>query len=171
MKSIQPSSRFCSRLAVSLTWRKVVRQMCPIWSHMMAHAVSQKRRISVVCAADKSKDLSYQVRYTEENHRCRETPWSVRQTGVYHHHSSTQSFDLFMLLHPLAESVLETQLIEFANTQSYQSELESICSNPYTLHILPFALYTGNWRWYFRSLGEDFDNKVKLSMSFESKHC
>ena len=44
--------------------------------------------------------ISYQVRYAEENHRSSDRPWSVRQTGVYHHHSAKNDFDLFILLHP-----------------------------------------------------------------------
>ncbi|KAK3175305.1 hypothetical protein OEA41_002552 [Lepraria neglecta] len=113
-------------------------------------------------------DLAYQIRYTEENHRSPDNPWSVRQTGVYHHHSSKNDFDLFILLHPLSESVLERQLLAF-DTQSHASEIASICKNPYRLHILPFATYLDNWRWYFRFLGEEFEERNDQVMTLDLK--
>ena len=109
------------------------------------------------------QDLAYQIRYTEENHRFPSNPWSVRQTGVYHHHSYKNDFDLFIFLHPLSESVLERQLLAW-DAQSHASEIVSVCENPYRLHILPFAVYIDNWRWYFRSLGEDFEERVSQSL-------
>ena len=45
--------------------------------------------------------------------------------------------------------------------QSSQAELASLVENPYRLHIVPFALYLDNWRWYFRFLGEKFQEKVR----------
>ena len=100
------------------------------------------------------------MRYAEENHRSGDTPWSVRQTGVYHHHDSTRDFDLFIFLHPLEESVLENQLIAMASSSNLESELASLCDSPYQLHLLPFTLYSDNWRWYLRNLGNEFQEKV-----------
>ena len=49
-------------------------------------------------------------------------------------------------------------------TQSPRAELENIVKNPYRMHIMPFALYLDNWRWYFRYLGEDFQDKVRYTL-------
>lgn len=105
------------------------------------------------------------MRYAEENRRSNDNPWSVRQTGVYHHHVSTRDFDLFIFLHPLEESFLECQLITIAAPSHPKSELASLCANPYQLHSLAFALYSDNWRWYLRYLGEEFQEKVSSMIS------
>ena len=91
-------------------------------------------------------------------------PWSVRQTGVYHHHSAQDAFDLFILLHPIEDSLFEQQVTNLAMPQSSQAELASLVENPYRMHIMPFALYLDNWRWYFRSLGERFQEKVRYTL-------
>ena len=128
-------------------------------SHSKAH-ISIGR-----CSADEKQDLSYQIRYTEENHRSPESPWSVRQTGVYHHHSATMDFDLFIILNPLVNSAFERQLLAFGAPQSNESELANVCENPYRLHILPWAVYLDSWRWYLRYLGEQFQEKVLSGLS------
>ena len=92
-------------------------------------------------------------------------PWSVRQTGVYHHHSAKDAFDLFILLHPVEGSLFEQQVTNLAMPQSSQAELASLVENPYRMHIMPFALYLDNWRWYFRYLGERFQEKVRYTLS------
>ena len=121
---------------------------------------SKAKSLSCGIFAYQPQDLTYQIRYSEENHRSQDSPWSVRQTGVYHHHSSTKKFDLFIFLHPLNESVLEKRLLDFGRPRTDARGLTSICKNPYRLHILPFASYVENWRWYFRFLGDEFQDKV-----------
>ena len=115
------------------------------------------------CANDPPK-VSYQIRYAEENHRLPDVPWSVRQTGVYHHHFAKNDFDLFILLHPIENSLFEQQLTRLSTTQSSRAELESLVENPYRIHIMPFTLYLENWRWYFRYLGEKFQEKVRYNL-------
>ena len=110
------------------------------------------------------QEISYQVRYAEENHRSPDRPWSVRQTGVYHHHSAKNDFDLFILLHPTENSPFERQLISLATMKSSQGELASLIESPYRLHIMPFALYIDDWRWYVRYLGEEFQDKVPYTL-------
>ncbi|MCJ1457002.1 hypothetical protein MMC28_007368 [Mycoblastus sanguinarius] len=116
---------------------------------------------------DGSRNLSYQTRYSEKNHRAADSPWSIRQTGVYHHHSSSKEFDLFIFLHPLSDSVLERQLLAFGGQQLRPSDLSSICNNPYRLHILPYTMYLHNWRWYFRYLGNEFQKKNDQVMTLD----
>lgn len=48
--------------------------------------------------------------------------------------------------------------------QSSQAELASLAENPYRMHIMPFALYLDNWRFYFRYLGEEFQDKVRCPL-------
>ena len=47
----------------------------------------------------------------------------------------------------------------------WRSAAADICKHPYRLHVLPFMLYIGNWRWYLRYLGEKFEKQVRKSPS------
>ena len=129
----------------------------------MAHKVRSPSEFDHFCT-DEPREISYQIRYAEENHRSPDRPWSVRQTGVYHHHSANDEFDLFILLHPIKKSLFENQVTSLAMMQSHQTELASLVENPYRMHIMPFALYLDNWRWCFRYLGEEFQDKVSYSL-------
>lgn len=108
-------------------------------------------------------DISYQLQYVEENHRSRDRPWSIRHTGVYHHHSSKDTFDLFIFLNPMDESVLEQQLAAYTQPRFSQYTLASICADPMRLHVLPFAAYVHNWRWCLRYWGKQFGERVRIS--------
>ena len=115
--------------------------------------------ISNKTAIDASRNLSYQIRYVEENHRKTSQPFSPRQTGIYHHHSSDETLDLFIIVNPMEDSILELQLVQMM--QSRTTAL-SICEHPFRLHLLLFALYIDNWRWYLRYIGEQLDRKVGI---------
>ena len=69
-------------------------------------------------------------------------------------HNPHTDFDLFVLLHPTPESSFETQLIGLTG-----SVLDNLVANPYMVHLLVLSSYLGNWRWYFRHLGSDFQRK------------
>lgn len=51
--------------------------------------------------------------------------------------------------------------MSLATIQSSQTELASLVEDPYRMHLMPFTLYLDDWRWYFRYLGEDFQDKVR----------
>lgn len=133
----------------------------------MAHEVESLFLATITIRTDEPAEISYQIRYAEENHRSPERPWSVRQTGVYHHHSVQSNFDLFILLHPIENSLFEQQVTSLALKQSSQAELASLVEDPYRMHLMPFALYLDNWRWYFRYLGEEFQKKVRYALAPE----
>lgn len=104
-------------------------------------------------------DISYQIRYCEENHRDEKQPWSTRQTGIYHHHSPSDDFDLFILLNPYPKDtcVLEQ---EICNLSTSPRSVQSLVASPYRMHTLLFALYSDNWRWHFRYISHEFMKKV-----------
>ena len=64
---------------------------------------------------------------------------------------------------PIEDSLFEQQLASLAKTQASKAELASLVEDPYRLHIMPLALYLDNWRWYFRYLGEEFQDKVRCT--------
>jgi len=109
-------------------------------------------------------EISYQIRYREQNHRSGPDPWSLRHTGVYHYH--TPESDLWIILNPIKESPVETRLLELERLPANSAEVRRICDNPFLLHTLLFSSYFGNWRWYFRSLGDDFEKKVCSYLRF-----
>jgi hypothetical protein len=102
-------------------------------------------------------DTCYQFRYAEENNRAPATPWSIRQTGVYHQHSA--QFDLWILLNPVDKSVLERQL-ELLEETRHIAALQKLRDDPFRLHSLVCESYVHNWRWYIRFLGKQFEGKV-----------
>jgi hypothetical protein len=106
--------------------------------------------------------LSYQVRYVEENHRGGQDPWSLRHTGIYHHHNVVKNgLDVFILLHPVREPVIESQLSALERDAAIRKDL---CANPFLLHTWLFTNYFDNWRWYLRHLGARFASENNLAM-------
>lgn len=111
-------------------------------------------------------DISYQIRYVEENKRSSSQPWSTRQTGIFHHHSATEDFDFFIFLnpYPLEDCLVEKQILNL--TKSLPA-VAALLEDPFRLHLLPFASYLDNWRWYFQYLGQDFSKTNKRVMTLE----
>jgi hypothetical protein len=99
----------------------------------------------------------------EENQRSGSDPWSIRQTGIYHYHSAIDHFDFYLVLNPyvLEKCFLEQQFLYLIKSKAAR---ESLLENPYRLHLLPFASYVDNWRWYFRHLGKEFSKMVEISI-------
>lgn len=85
-------------------------------------------------------------------------PWSVRQTGVYHQRSNGVE-DLWILLNPRAESVIQTQLEKLEDSPK-SIALTKIVEDPHRLHVLIFESCVRNWRWYLRHVGAIFEEKV-----------
>jgi hypothetical protein len=119
---------------------------------------------STLKATDRSYlDISYQMNYVEENFRKAIKPWSFRHTGVYHHH--TAECDLFILLHPNENSILDTRLLgslgidrsQPSHTSSAAAGISSFLQNPACLHSFVLSSFLENWRWYLRDLGNKFE--------------
>lgn len=113
-------------------------------------------------------EISYQLNYVEENHRMGHDPWSFRHTGVYHRHTS--DFDLFILLHPTEDSILEAHLLSMLGVSLIEILTKppvsaKIVDDPYRLHSLVMCSFLDNWRWYFRYLGENFKFEVLVDSS------
>jgi len=107
--------------------------------------------------------ISYQIRYREENFRGGSNPWSLRQTGVYHHH--TDDHDLFILLNSTQDSAFEMRILQLLKQDTERTQL---CQNLFRMHVLLFSTYMEQWRWYFRHLGAQFEKKVRRSATKSS---
>ncbi len=113
--------------------------------------------------SDMVLELAYQTRYSEKSKKITQMPWNIRQTGVYHHHGlKPKKFDLFILIHPIRESVLEEQLLDSFQTGAGSADAKALCEHPFRFHLLPFTLYVDNWRGYLRSLTDDFSKNVSF---------
>lgn len=109
-------------------------------------------------------EISYLLNYVEENRRPGRNPWSNRYTGVYHRH--TADCDLFIMLHPIKDSVLESNMLAtlgFGLTSVVADTYVSseLAESPFRLHSVILGTFLDNWRWYFRYLGEKFATEVK----------
>ncbi|KAF2097250.1 hypothetical protein NA57DRAFT_77504 [Rhizodiscina lignyota] len=103
-------------------------------------------------------EISYQIRYVEENFRKgMSNPWSFRHTGVYHKHST--SSDLFILLQPQQNATGERKLLGLGKNGSLKLQ-----QCPFMLHELLFSAYFENWRWYHRYLADRFSSVNDLAM-------
>lgn len=108
-------------------------------------------------------EISYQLNYVEENRRKGYDPWSFRHTGVYHGHALDS--DLFIILYPTQDSILESHLLSILGINLIEVSMEPVMSaklvnDPYRLHSLVLCSFLDNWRWYFRFLGENFKFEV-----------
>lgn len=101
-------------------------------------------------------EISYQLRYMENNRRLNGDPWSLRQTGVYHQYSGGGDDDtknLWVLLHPVRESVVCSRLESAAFSDLGVEEMKF---NPMRLHLLIFSSYIDNWRLYLHDITRQF---------------
>ena len=94
----------------------------------------------------------------ERNNRSKTNPWSLRHTGVYHHHS--KELDLWILLHSVQDSVAEKKLLAL---EKDKVELNRLLEDPFRIHLLLASSYYPNWRWYLRDLGRQFNEKVRAA--------
>lgn len=119
---------------------------------------------SMLPALTDNLDLSYQFKYAERNNHRQGNPWSIRQTGVYHHHSASTDSNLFILLHPNPSSKLQSR-IEAA--VGFPSTASAINENPLKLHTLVLSSYFDNWRWYLKELGDAFSTMADKAMTID----
>ena len=113
-------------------------------------------------------DISYQLRYVEQNQRSGRDPWSLRHTGIYHHHERTGAVDVVVLLHPIRDPVIENTI---ATLELDPVKRNLLCRTPFLLHTWLFDCYSDNWRWYLRMLGERFANENNLAMVVNPEHA
>ena len=96
--------------------------------------------------------------------------WSLRHTGIYHHHDRATDFDLWIMIHPVNDSILERRLIALTvDGEVSRSMLPKLYHDPFKLHLLVYSSYFDNWRWYLQFLGEQVKQKVlirRFSISF-----
>lgn len=129
-----------------------------------------------VDARDTDTYVSYQINYVEETHR-KIIPWSWRHTGVYHHRhqpgQGKKGHDLFILLQPNETGVLDKRILTglgiLAESRP-QPFLDPVYGSDYPIkiHSIVLSSFIGNWRWYLRHLGDQFEEYVRLTFTSSS---
>lgn len=105
-----------------------------------------------------SHDIFYQFWYVERNNRKHGSPWSVRQTGVYHRFSEiikqgdVSAENLWLLLHPMRNSKAQTRLGVAAD----KVNAREMALDPLRLHVLIMSSYIDNWRWYLHDIKRQY---------------
>ncbi|KAE8450330.1 hypothetical protein EG329_006758 [Mollisiaceae sp. DMI_Dod_QoI] len=112
---------------------------------------------------DGSYEMQYRLSYSEEvgnNKNVR----AIRQTGVYHRHVPNGSGNIWILLHPRPESVVQTRLdscaLEWERRNGSLDEWE-------LTHILILSSYFGDWRWYIKSLSAEVERIACIALSYD----
>lgn len=84
--------------------------------------------------------------------------WSIRQTGLYHQRRLDGSKNVFILLHPLPNSALQTSVERYVDDNAGR-----FAASPMWLHGLLFDTYFPAWRHYSLSLERKFLPIVNLT--------
>lgn len=108
-------------------------------------------------------ELSYTIRFFEENKRQRGDPWSLRQTGVYQSTSRLEPFQsTWILIQPSAD--LEKRLKIKFELITKNAKLWQYRHLVFHLSILGASFV--NWRSYCESLGKSLEQLVGFSPDF-----
>ena len=100
-------------------------------------------------------EVTYILKYAEENGRSHGRPWSIRQSVAYHQ-AAADGTQTWVLLHPLRNSVFQAR-VEALLRQEYGPQK---LRNPYNVHVLHLASYVENWKRYIAHLNRDLSSAV-----------
>lgn len=94
------------------------------------------------------------------------TKFTYRQVCVFHRYNPSGSGNLWIFLHARPYSELQASLEREISTAPSGG-----IPNWFSLHLLVFAAYIGNWRWCLRNFGEKIEEAVGscLSLSMISR--
>lgn len=115
-----------------------ISQCCKVWSEFWVES-------------------QYIFSYVEEILGNNSNRWAVRQTGVYHRHTSNGIGNLWIFLHPKPKSALQTRLEACA--RDWEERKGSFDDWELT-HILVLSSYFDDWRWYLKNLSADVERMV-----------
>ena len=111
----------------------------------------------------KFPECAYGLKYVELNSRSSSSPWSIRQTAIYHQYAYKHDryFSTWLLVAP---SKGTKQSVETYVKQS--SDLSTL--NPFEIHLLILDGSLANWRPYIVYLTEKITEQVGVML--ETSH-
>ncbi|CZR50160.1 uncharacterized protein PAC_00032 [Phialocephala subalpina] len=120
--------------------------------------------MTIKSRADESYDIQYLISYVEQSNGIGSRSWTMRQVGVFHHFVPSGPGSLWIILHAKPNTRLQ-QRMEAALSQWQKSS-----SRPqvwHLMHLLVLSTYLNNWRWYLRSLSEEFEKIADIVLTLD----
>ncbi|KAL4919763.1 hypothetical protein BDW62DRAFT_209470 [Aspergillus aurantiobrunneus] len=113
---------------------------------------------------DGSLDMHYRFTYAESYKVQLDGPtkFTNRQVCVFHRYSPSGTGSLWVFLHARPDSVLQSKIEEVLSVDP-----EAGVSDWFSLHLLAFATYIGNWRWCLRNFGERIEEAADIALTMD----
>ncbi|KAL4987699.1 hypothetical protein BDW68DRAFT_197233 [Aspergillus falconensis] len=111
---------------------------------------------------DGSFDMQYRFTYPESYRVRGSTKFTTRQVSVFHRHSASDTGNLWVFLNARPDSKLQSRL-----EQILSSGPEAAIPDWFSLHLLVFATYLGNWREYLQHLGENIEKAADIALTMD----
>ena len=106
-----------------------------------------------------SPECAYGLKYVDLNKRSSKSPWSIRQTAIYHQYACDQ--------HAKCSTWLFVALSERSklSVEKYMTESSEILeSNPFEIHLIVLDNVLANWRPYIIYLTEKITEQVGIML-------
>ncbi|KAL4887501.1 hypothetical protein BJY04DRAFT_212537 [Aspergillus karnatakaensis] len=111
---------------------------------------------------DGSFDVQYRFTYPEPYGVRAPASFTSRQVAVFHRHSPSGTGNLWIFLHARLDSDLQSKL-----AAALSNSPTNATPHWFSLHLLVFATYIGNWRWYLREVGEKVDKAADIALGMD----
>ncbi|KAL4872656.1 hypothetical protein BDV12DRAFT_182993 [Aspergillus spectabilis] len=111
---------------------------------------------------DGSFDIQYRFTYSESYKVRGSIGFTSRQVAVFHRYSPSGTGNLWIFLHARPHSELQSKLEDVVSANPTEG-----MSHWFSLHLLVFASYIKNWRWYLRHIGEKIDEAADIALGMD----
>lgn len=108
-------------------------------------------------------ECAYGLRFVELNFRSSQTPWSVRQTVIYHRYEVEEKASTWIIIS--ASTLIEDSLNGYIKNSEDLSAL-----NPFEIHVILLDTALGNWRSYIIFLTEEISKQVCFKLLLWYRH-
>ena len=106
-------------------------------------------------------EVTYVLKYAEENGRSNGRPWSIRQSVAYHQ-TAANGTQTWILLHPLRGSAFQKRIEGILRQKDGSQKL----LDPLNLHVSHMASYAENWKRYVAHLTADLSKAAGRIQSY-----
>ncbi|KAF9892111.1 hypothetical protein FE257_002517 [Aspergillus nanangensis] len=107
-------------------------------------------------------DMHYLFAFAEDYTVKGNVSWTIRQICVFHRYDPSGSGNLWILLHSKPQSKVQQQIERALSTNPTK-----FLHDWYSIHLLVFSAYLGNWRWCIRNLGDEIERTVDIALTLD----
>ncbi|RDW62932.1 uncharacterized protein DSM5745_10043 [Aspergillus mulundensis] len=111
---------------------------------------------------DGSFDMQYRFTYPESYKVRGSTKFTKRQISVFHRYSVSGAGTLWIFLNARPNSELQSRLEKVLTISR-----EDVTPDWFSLHLLVFATYLGNWRGSLQHLGETIEEAADIALTMD----